>query len=134
MDLRDDGLIDISSFLEESISPILERPNKRQATAMPVVITDYPIVTEFEADWGALKNQDVSLEKSSSSASSADSLVVAAAQAELDEALINESQAKLDEAKAKLELATRLANKAKHKIELVKSKSCLLYTSDAADE
>ena len=116
MDLRDDGLIDISSFLEESISPILERPTKRHATAMPVVITDYPIVTEFEADWGALKNQDVSLEKSSSSASSADPLVVAAAQAELDEALINES-------KAKLELATRLANKAKHKIELVKSKS-----------
>ena len=63
-----------------------------------------------------MKNQDVSLEKSSSSASSADPLVVAAAQAELDEALINES-------KAKLELATRLANKAKHKIELVKSKS-----------
>ena len=90
---------------------------------MPVVITDYPIVTEFEADWGALKNQDVSLEQSSSSASSADPLVVAAAQAEYDEALINESQAKLDEAKAKLELATRLANKAKHKIELVKSKS-----------
>ena len=58
MDLRDDGLIDISSFLEESISPILERPTKRHATAMPVVITDYPIVTEFEADWGALKNQD----------------------------------------------------------------------------
>ena len=54
--------------------------------AMPVVVTDYPTVTEFEADWGALKNHDASLEKSSSSASSADPLVVATAQAELDEA------------------------------------------------
>ena len=128
MDLRDDELIDsFSSFLGESISPILERPNKRQATAMPVVITEYPIVTEFEADWGALKNQDLSLEKSSSSASSADPLVVAAAQAELDEALINES-------KAKLELATRLANKAKHKIELVKSKSTSKSSEQVHDE
>ena len=38
MDLRDDGLIDISSFLEESISPILERPTKRHATAVPALV------------------------------------------------------------------------------------------------
>ena len=116
MDQRSDGIIDISSFLDESISPILERPTKRHATAVPALVSDYPIVGVYNADWSEVKNQDVSLEKSSSSASSADPLVVAAAQAELDEALINES-------KAKLELATRLANKAKKKIELVKSKS-----------
>ena len=56
MDLRDDELIDsFSSFLGESISPILERPTKRHATAMPVVITDYPIVTEFEAELGCVE-------------------------------------------------------------------------------
>ena len=119
MDLRDGELEDLSSFLEESISPILERPTKRHAAAMPVVVTDYPIVGVYNADWGEVMNQDVSLEKSSSSASSADPALVAAAQAKLDDALTAEAEAKIAEANAKLLLATRLANKAKHEVEYV---------------
>ena len=106
----------VESIFGDSLSPILERPTKRHAAAMPVVVSDYPIVGVYNADWVEVMNQDVSLEKSSSRASSADPALVAAAQAKLDEALI-------EEAEAKLQLAKLKANKAKHEIEFVVTKS-----------
>ena len=56
-EMRDDET-DLSSLLEEidSVSPILERPTKRHAAAMPVVVTDYPIVGVYNADWGEVMN------------------------------------------------------------------------------
>ena len=87
--------MDISSFLDESISTIPRRPAKRHATAMCVTTSANDMVAEHEHhNWGVGRNLDSSLEKSDTSNSSPDPLAVVAAQTELEQARLEEAEIK----------------------------------------